>query len=961
MKKFNAKNEEPSCCSGKKVEASKPIVEARHKVASENSSAVKLLQPKLVDFTKFKKNDHVVFEITKTEYAFAPDSALSGQDWQERPIFKTTVYVNDHVFLDLDWGLPFVRFAKGSRPRITYKNHTLFTFNLHYHGLNTVGSVDGASMEDVFGHSTSLGPKVTFDFPEITNNQSLLWYHSHNMFISMELAYGGLLGLLQIVDEPTKWLNEVFEYGDNQLLLAALDMDFDSNGSQTPNNLVTDENRSAYTVINGVSSVNWYTSGHAPFTTFQYHHTSKNLVKIDLLNAALNWRVLHIGVCDKNHKVKPFWLVQSDAGLINPKELTMCFSQIGGRLAIIIDLNNFENKEAYLFFYNYDLTEIFDTVPTHPHKPNNTELTGTYPDIHHVENSTPYPSPIPDPNQANQQQNPTALDYPEIETIPQIEEVLDFGEIPVPKKYKIKPFLKIRQTSGSSHLNLKKVISGIRKTIFSTEGYQTFKKLLKEPGFEYNFGPNYINLLNKDYYYNLPQTDTKVPIRNIFLFGEDNTNALEGGNLNGTTEYIDGANRIMADAWNSAELDLDYALHQYSLSPNNYKPDPLPTSKFRILKTDDRYSNITMISNDTLKIEFYDSEVAYGDFRATPLYSHLVIFKHTPPNKLMNIQEWVDFVNQAFSETLVTIPNFGTTNLSNLLTVDWSFFPYALNFEWQKTTFVKSAVIKTTNHSPFWIRFCAKWPLLQMFGKPLTGTTIDDAAPDVIGVMRSKLRANKDKIKEKKFQITGKADPDKPNHMESRAQANPMNSQWTRCDEVGIFGIYDAEVQDLFPGYATAQGDTVLPIACMKRSGELIIEPEFTYIGLYDGFFNDNVNSFSVKLNATEQWIYVNGDGADAHAFHVHMTSGFASPQSSFSTPGLLSENRLFNQLTYSRDIYQIGPQQVCAFYITWNNYPSYDATKSPTVPRGIGAVIHCHLLAHFDANSMFIQYFIDN
>lgn len=963
MKRFNAKNQavpQNSCCSGKKAEKEINRVLVSSSSSSSSREAIKLAQPQLVDFSKFKRTDHVVFEIKKTEYSFAPDAAPSGQNWETRPIFKTIVHINGQVFLDLPWGLPFMRFAKGDRPKITYKNETLFTFNLHYHGLNTVGSIDGASMEDVFGHSTSLGPKVTFDFPEITNNSGLLWYHSHNMFISMELAYGGLLGLIQVVDEPSRWLNELFNYGDNQILLASLDMDLDSTGAQTTTNLSVDENRSCYTVINGISSVNWYTSGDAPFTVPQFHHVTQNLVKIDFLNASLNWRVFHLGVCDKRQKIKPFWLVQTDAGLINPKELTMCFAPIGSRLALIIDLNDFEDNEAYLFFYNYDLTEVFDSVPAHPHKPNNTELTGTFPNLEVSHNSTPYPTPIPDLNNANQNDNPTTLDYPRVAMVPQVEKPLDFGAIPVPKKFSIKTFLKIEQHSRqASPSSLKKVISKIRKTVFSPDAYKTYKSLIKQPGFEYGEGPNYIKLLNDKYFYNLPDVNQDAPVRNIFMFGEDDTNALEGGNINGTTEYVDGANRIMADAWNSAELDLEYALQQYALSPNNYKPDTLPSSKFRILKTDDRYSNITMISNDTLKIEFYDNEVAYGDFRSPPSYSVTVIFPPTPCNKLMNIQEWVDLVNQEFQNTVTNIPGYPTLDM--ILTLDWSFFPYALNFEWQKTTYLKAAVIKTNNHSNFWIRFCAKWPLLQMFGKPLTGNTIDDATPDLMAVMRTKMKKNASKITDKKVKMTGKVETPTQNHMEGRSMANPMNSQWIPCDEVGIFGIYDAEIQQLFPAYATAQGDVQLPITCMKRSGELIIEPDFTYIGLYDGFFNDNVNSFSVKYKSTEIWRYVNGDGADAHSFHVHITSGFALPQSNLNTPGLLSEDRLFNQLTYSRDIYQIGPQQICSFYITWDNYPSYDTTKSPTVARGIGGVIHCHLLVHNDANSMFIQYFIDD
>src|SRR5439155_1084385 len=159
--------------------------------------------------------------IHNTHHRFATDAEPSGLDVKKQPIFGSKVFINGKKTLEQSFGLPFMRIPQGSKPRIRYHNTTKFTFNIHYHGLNTVGSVDGVAMEVVFGHSTQLGAEVTFQFPEITNNQTLLWFHSHNMFVSMELIYGGILGLIQITDKRTQWLTEKFVYGDNQILLAA--------------------------------------------------------------------------------------------------------------------------------------------------------------------------------------------------------------------------------------------------------------------------------------------------------------------------------------------------------------------------------------------------------------------------------------------------------------------------------------------------------------------------------------------------------------------------------------------------------------------------------------------------------------------------------------------------------------------------------------------------------------------
>lgn len=926
-----------------------------------SNKLVKLLQPSLLDFSKLRETDDVKIVICNTKHKFATDAEFSGTDIKKQPIFGSRVFINGKKTEKLSFGLPFIRFAQGSRPKITYENKTLFTFNIHYHGLNTTGSLDGTSMEDVFGHNTLLGPKVTFQFPEITNNQSLLWFHSHNMFVSMELIYGGILGLLQIVDRQTEWLTEQFQYGDNQLLLATLDMDLTSDGTQTFANLVTDDNRSNFAIVNGTSVVNWYSCSSVPFVNSLYHKTTKNLVKIDILNGSMNWRVFHIGVCDEDFQLKTFHLVQTDAGLMNPVELQMTAIHVASRIGIIIDLNQFKNQVAHVFFYNYDLTEVLGSMPTFPDQPNNPTLTGTIPDFKKTKNPTPYPTPIPDPNQENQQGDITNLDYPHVKLIAQTDKILENGNIKVPRASRIKPFLKIildEKCENKDQLCLSDTLMAIRKTVFGSKTYEDWKPLLTQPCFEYEQKINYVSLLNQKYYYNLPDFDQSVPTRNFFLFPEVNTNALAGGNPNGTTEYVDGANRIMVDLWNSDELNLEWALQQYNSSPNNYKPPVLPTSKFRIYKTNDKFSNTAMISNDTLKVQIFTNEIAYGDLAQKPLAEVTIVIPPTSSCHSLNIQEWIALINEQFHRTTITIAG-STVNLDDILTCDWSFFPYALDFLYQKTVYIKSAIIKTTNSSKYWIRLLGRWPLLQFFGKPMTGDTLDPSA-NLMSQLRSKQRMRHRKVRDRYDEKMGikhrtNDEPQKPNHLIKKSPA-----LYIKCDEIGTFGTLDAEIQQIFPFYATSDGDTQLPIACMKRDAELIVSPQQTYIGLYDGYLNDNLNSFSVKLHSSEIWIYTNGDCADSHSLHFHLTSGFATPQSNYNSPGLLSCKRSYDPLLYSRDIYQIGPQETVAFHLTWPHYSSYEKTKTPNV-RCVGGVIHCHFLQHNDANSMIIQYFVEH
>ena len=471
---------------------------------------------------------------------------------------------------------------------------------------------------------------------------------------------------------------------------------------------------------------------------------------------------------------------------------------------------------------------------------------------------------------------------------------------------------------------------------------------------------NYVSFLNKDYYYNLPNFSVDVPIRNLFLFSEANSNAVAGGNVNGTTEYVDGANRIMVDLWNSAELNLEWAIQQYGASPNNYKPPMLPTSKFRIYKTNDEFSNTAMISNDTLKVQIFAKEIAYGNLSQPPLAEATIVFPSSCHS--LNLQELIDLANVTFQQTTITVDR-QSVKLDRILTCDWSFFPYALDFMYQRTVYVKSAIIKTTNSSNYWIRFLGRWPLLQFFGKPMTGDTLDSSA-SLMTQLRTRQQErrikNRSRLAESKTIIQKSSDDVSITSINTNRLAPQKNaSQYIKCDEVGIYGIYDADIQQIFPFYATSNGDVQLPIACMKRDAELIIAPQQTYIGFYDGYLNDNLNSFSVRLKSSEIWIYTNGDSTDAHSLHFHLTSGYASPLSNYNSPGLLSCKRLYNPLVYSRDIFQVGPQESISFHITWPHYSSDEKTESPDV-RCVGGVIHCHFLQHNDANSMIIQYFVD-
>jgi len=865
----------------------------------------------VVNFSKLTIYDNVQIEILNNTYSFSPDAAESGVDVKNAPIFGSNVYINGILFASNQFGLPTLLFPQGSAPSINFINNTNFTTNLHFHGLINTGLADGASAFGIFGTSTSLGTSVDIQLPIIKNNSALLWYHSHTKFRDVELVYSGLFGSIIVTDNITKPLNDIFIYGDNYLVLNCLDIDLDSSGCQTLSNLTVKLNRSCFTSINGISTIQWYTNPltSVPYSNILSHNTNENIVKIDIANVNSNWRVFYLGVCDSSQNILPFYVIQTDQGLCAPVQTTIQFIPIGGRISILLDLTTITS--AYLFCYDYDLTEIVDLISS-------TE--GVFPNFTQA-SSTPYPSPIPDPLNINQQSNPSNLNYPTISLIPQLNQQIVNGHLPVPSTNSIRPFLYVTNISGNNNLSMEYILTTINNIIYKN-------------GIPPSNNINYFSSLNPNYYYNIPNVTSQTPLRNICLWDESDINYIygspgnayitnsTGNNVYGLTEFCSNSKRIRVDLWNSAELDLNQAIIAYSNSPNNYKPHVLPSSEFRVTKTNDNYINIAMISNDTYTIQGFNNNIQYGDTTTIPIFSVTITLPPTDPIVNLNIQQWINLLNNSLIKTNINL-NGKTISASNILYFDWSFFPYCVNLSNGTTKYFKSAIIKTKNSSNYCIRILARWALLQMMGKSLTGSV--NLTPPI------------------------------PN-------SGPCCSVDAPCDEEYLYGVYDNYIQAWYPYYATSDINQPNPILCPRRNGQLIIQSNQTIIGLYDGFSNDNLKVFSTKLLSTEIWTYLNAGDSDSHPLHFHLTSGFSYQSLSTinSTPGTPgSDTTLGLTLTYSRDIFQIGPQQSLSFAITWPYYSSEETTNSPYIPN-VGSVIHCHYLPHYDTNSMALIYAIN-
>jgi hypothetical protein len=402
-------------------------------------------------------------------------------------------------------------------------------------------------------------------------------------------------------------------------------------------------------------------------------------------------------------------------------------------------------------------------------------------------------------------------------------------------------------------------------------------------------------------------------VRWHILFGDDSQNvAVPGGNPLGATDLIDGANRLFTDMWNSDDLNLAAATAAYNLAPNAYQPPLLPTCLFRIYRTVAAPMNLAMLSNDTLTVELFTSAIAYGDTTTPPAGSATIVFPAT--TKPLNIAQWVALVNAQLAATNVTI---GTTfALSSILAFNWSFFPYQQAFLDGSNATIMTVIMLTTNSSAFYVRFIGAWSLLQLLGKPVTGMALSQTpiAPQPI------CRPNKQK--------PGSA---------------------------GMMMGADAAIQQVYPQYATSDPETQIMVGA-DNAAQLIVAPASQYRGFVDGQANDAFSSSAVLVNGSESWVYANLDAEDSHPFHFHLTQGYVQANNPLNSPGLVSAQRGYEPLLYSKDVYGIGPQQVIAFLIKFPNYLSTDTGLNPGVPN-LGFMMHCHFAAHVDMAGMMGQY----
>ena len=880
----------------------------------------------ILDITHYT-NPNISFntEIIKTTHKFSLNSAESGNNSNE-PIFGSNFWVGNGQGLGSgsieqsgfsDFGFPILKVRRDQFFYINQKNLSTYAVNIHFHGVNFNPYNDGASSACMFGPDTAIG-LTNSSFYQMRNNSSVCWYHPHNMYSASEYVYLGMVGLVQITDKQSELVDNFFITNDNYLPLIAIDMDINSDGTINKDNLYSFNWRGTNCAINGINCVDWndihdihdihdmhdmhdmhvmhaMNNSSNTFIDKLYHETSNNILKITLLNGNCSFRTYYLGICDKNEIKKKFFLIQTDTGYRNPIETDIIYFAPGSRIGLMVDLADFEDGEAYVFFYSFDLT---------------------------LNNGLQYLDQLVNPVQQGDQT--VYIPYP-------------CGVEPIPTDYIKKRFLKIIWTREQKN-NIDLIKTLIQEIVFGIN-YPIVNKI--QP---LELESVYWKYLNPDYYYNLPNFSQDIPIRKFAFLVE--TSSVQS--FNQTTEFFNGVNRIYVDMWNS---------YEYDMWIRSYCSKYLPTCLFKISKYRDgylKYENYQMSDGHLLYVNIYEPNEKklieqvkiIFDEREDPYnideWIKLVNY-HFKNTKLKNFA-----CSKIYKLSDLIEYNWAPYKYQS------QFLQNPQGQYYDQTVFINTVQMINSNKSPFIIEFKAKFPLLQYFGKPFGVMGMDMDMGMGMGMMNMDMKSNithkSDHSKQTHMCVCGpdcKCGPNCQCEKISIHEFNQIDHESHESHE--SHENMSMGLQELYVYAGSVNGD-------MKSSDSqgyfsLEIKPNSKYYGFIDGILNDSLMNFSVTQESTERWVYYNLDSSVSHPFHLHMTSGYIVKEDPNISECMLESK--FNGLNYSKDNYTIPPQQIISFYL---KFPNTNSNQGKI--KYLGYMYHCHFMAHHDM-SMMGQYYV--
>lgn len=870
----------------------------------------------------------ITIKVKKSTHKFSKNSLASGNG--NVNIFGSesynTINGRNYNFINMEYALPIIRIKRDSYYNMNIVNNTEYYFNFHWHGLTVYPEEDGALIALAFGPGT---PSMNFQITgTLFNNSAITLNHTHNMDMASTFLYSGLFNFINIEDNISAPVDNLFNYDEsnsNFLQLVYQDIDMNNDGTLNDDKLYNFSWRANYGAINGTSCINWLDNNNK-FVDTLYYESNKNVVKVTLLNASCSYRNIYLGVCDNNNNIQNFYLVQTDQGYRNPTLVNICSFSIANRNSIMFDLNNFPNNEAYLFLYNYDLTN------------NSIENNGIklFLKIYNkIPQIIPYNVYLPVNNQLKRYLK---------------------GKCPNSNVINSSQCFYSGNSSTNFNMNLQNIIRQIRRIVFG-DNLNVIKYAEQNPNFELDSNSNYLLLLNRNYFHNLPNLTNTPPTRKIIGWYDISTS-----NDNGSTDYITaGQNRYMIDIFNSHEKAL------YDSDPTSI----LPTCLFKILDNPNNYVNYEMITNNKLTVNLYNNT------DKVKLQTIQITFDSNKNQLPYNISEWFAIVKNKFDKTSVNIPSYN--NLSDILTYGYEIVEYSvpyldLSISPEKIHTIK---IKNTNKTTdLIIELVGPQSLLNFFGKPFMGMNMTVST-------HSKFISNNKGLQKvnNKTNINSCYSSKKiKKNVESCCSSKQIIDKCLDCDCVngGICNCGDNcncgdgccchedhmdNPNSLLKQSMAMSGDASGKTQESDTSGNftLKIEPNTIYYGFTDGYMNENYSNFTVLKGSTEELYYCNLDTTITHPLHFHLTSFYFNPQNINNSPNVPYNNQPnpntiyndYNQNLYSKDVVNVPPQQKLNYYI---KYGFYSSDNEPY----LGYMFHCHLMAHHDM-AMMGQFYVLN
>lgn len=217
---------------------------------------------------------------------------------------------------------PIFRVQTGQSFAATLANNLDERTNIHWHGLQVEGRMDGHP-----SLSVAPGASTRYAFT-VRNRGGMYWYHPHADGTTAKQAYSGLASLFLVEDDDERALAQALDlrFGETDIPLVLQDKQFDASG------------KLVYAPQPMDRQMGWY--GDVPLVNLTPSPTfmaKTRLYRFRLLNGA-NARIFRLAFLQRG-ATAPFTLIGTDGGLLaRPAPVRELFLAPGERADVLLDL-----------------------------------------------------------------------------------------------------------------------------------------------------------------------------------------------------------------------------------------------------------------------------------------------------------------------------------------------------------------------------------------------------------------------------------------------------------------------------------------------------------------------------------------------------------------------------------------------------------------------------------------------